>query len=66
MRSKIEKKNLELYGHGAIRTHKSLVPKTNALTIRPRGRCGLMVRALGIYKKCFVDNCSVGNNAALC
>ena len=24
--------------HGAIRTHKSLVPKTNALTIRPRDR----------------------------
>ena len=24
--------------HGAIRTHKSLVPKTNALTIRPRGQ----------------------------
>ncbi len=26
-----------LLDHGAIRTHKSLVPKTNALTIRPRG-----------------------------
>lgn len=27
--------------HGAIRTHKSLVPKTNALTIRPRGQFGI-------------------------
>ncbi len=30
-----------LSDHGAIRTHKSLVPKTNALTIRPRGHINI-------------------------
>ena len=35
--SKLAKNNI-YNDHGAIRTHKSLVPKTNALTIRPRGQ----------------------------
>ena len=35
---KLAKMKYVCIDHGAIRTHKSLVPKTNALTIRPRGQ----------------------------
>lgn len=38
----IAKRQIYKFDHGAIRTHKSLVPKTNALTIRPRDRSLLL------------------------